>query len=338
MGASAPHGAVDWSSHPGMAALQRLADSQTAGEQGPVAVAYSGGADSTALLLAAWRLWPQRVCALHVNHNLQPAAADFERHVRRVCADWGIPLWVCQVRPAPAARDSLEAVAREARYAALASLAREAGASTVWLAHHRQDQAETLLLALTRGAGLPGLAGMPRHMRRHGIGFLRPWLDVDGAALRAWLDAHGVSYVDDPSNQDQRHTRNRIRHRLLPVLQESFPAFAQTFARSARHAAQAQALLEEMAQADLQTIGQPPNIRRLQALSEPRQANVLRHWLRQAGARQASEAQLQQALRQIAACRTRGHRIHLRVGQGYLWRQGEVLLYKPDEAAAGPNL
>ncbi|WP_425505949.1 tRNA lysidine(34) synthetase TilS [Tepidicella baoligensis] len=320
---------IDWSHHPGLAALERLAPRMS---EAPVAVAFSGGADSTALLFAAWHLWPDRVAALHVNHGLQAAAADFERHVRTMCASLGVPLWVAHPPVPLTPGDSMEEMARNARYRALAELARQAGAGEVWLAQHLHDQAETLLLALTRGAGLPGLAGMPARQQRHGITFVRPWLDVSGAELRGWLREQGVAWVEDPSNHDQRHTRNRIRHRLLPVLEDAFPAYAQTFARSARHAAQAQALLQELAEADLAAVGSPPVIQRLQALSAARQANVLRHWLRQVGARQASEAQLQQVLRQIAACTTRGHRIHLRVGRGYLLRQGQVLSYWPDEA------
>ncbi len=319
---------IDWSRHPGLAAVKRVAPRV---HEAPVAVAFSGGADSTALLLAVWHLWPDRVVALHVNHGLQAAATDFERYVRDLCAALGVPLQVARLQMALVPGDSVEEVARDARYRALAELAEQAGAAEVWLAQHRHDQAETLLLALTRGAGLPGLAGMPARLQRHGMTFVRPWLDVSGDALRVWLREQGMPWVEDPTNRDQRYTRNRIRHRLLPVLEDAFPAYAQTFARSARHAAQAQALLEEVAEADLAAVGSPPVIQRLQALSAARQTNVLRHWLRQAGARQASEAQLQQVLQQIAACTTRGHRIHLRVGRGFLRRQGAVLSYLPDE-------
>lgn len=318
---------VDWSRLPGLAELKRVAPAVAVA---PLAVACSGGADSTALLLAAWHLWPDRVVALHVNHGLQAAATDFEQHVQTLCASLGVPLRVAHLQLPLAPGDSVEEVARDARYRVLAELAGQAGAAEVWLAQHRHDQAETLLLALTRGAGLPGLAGMPSRMRRHGVTFVRPWLNVSGHALRDWLREQGMVWVDDPSNRDQRHARNRIRHRLLPVLEDTFPAYSQTFARSARHAAQAQALLEEIAVADLASVGSPPVIRRLQDLSAARQANVLRYWLRQAGARQASEAQLQQALRQIAACTTRGHRIHIRVGRGFLRRQGAALAYQAD--------
>lgn len=293
------------------------------------AVAYSGGADSTALLLAAHALWPGRVSAFHVHHGLQAAGDDFERHARECCARLQVPLTVLRVDARHAPGQSPEDAARQARYRALAEAARAAGTACVLLGQHAQDQAETLLLALSRGAGLPGLAGMADAFERHGQGFGRPLLGVDGQALRDWLDGQGIAYVVDPSNADLRYTRNRIRARLLPAFAESFPAYAQTLARSARHAAQAQQLLDEVAAQDLAQVGDPPAIKALQGLSRARQANVLRHWLRlhwQAG---PSEAQLEQALDQIAACTTRGHRIRLKLASGHLLREGKELRYQP---------
>lgn len=295
----------------------------------PWAVAYSGGADSTALLLAARALWPGRVLALHVHHGLQVAGDDFERHARAACAALAVPLQVIRVDARHLPGQSPEDAARQARYRALAAAAQQAGIGCVLLGQHAQDQAETLLLALSRGAGLPGLAGMAESFQRHGARFGRPLLGVDGQALRDWLDGQGIAYVVDPSNADLRYTRNRIRARLLPAFVESFPAYAQTLARSARHAAQAQSLLDEVAAQDLLEVGDPPAIKALQSLSRARQANLLRHWLRlhwQAG---PSEAQLEQALDQIAACTTRGHRIRLKLASGHLLREGQWLRYQP---------
>ena len=295
----------------------------------PWAVAYSGGADSTALLLAARALWPGRVLALHVHHGLQVAGDDFERHARAACAALAVPLQVIRVDARHLPGQSPEDAARQARYRALAAAAQQAGIGCVLLGQHAQDQAETLLLALSRGAGLPGLAGMAESFQRHGARFGRPLLGVDGQALRDWLDGQGIAYVVDPSNADLRYTRNRIRARLLPAFAESFPAYAQTLARSARHAAQAQSLLDEVAAQDLLEVGDPPAIKALQSLSRARQANLLRHWLRlhwQAG---PSEAQLEQALDQIAACTTRGHRIRLKLASGHLLREGQWLRYQP---------
>ncbi|KAI5931809.1 Integrin beta-7 [Manis javanica] len=145
------------------------------------------------------------------------------------------------------------------------------------LAQHADDQVETLLLALSRGAGVAGLAAMPAQWSRADLEWHRPLLDLPGQALRDWLAARGQAWVEDPTNADARYTRNRIRAQLLPALQQAFPQFRATFARSSRHCAEAAELLQEMAQADLAAIG-TPGITALQALSPARQANVLRHW------------------------------------------------------------
>ncbi|MGH8830921.1 MAG: tRNA lysidine(34) synthetase TilS [Polaromonas sp.] len=289
-------------------------------------VAYSGGADSTALLLAAVQCWPGQVQALHIHHGLQAAADDFVRVCESVCAGLKVPLQVLHVDAGHAPGESPEDAARRARYAALADAARQRGLAGVLLGQHADDQVETLLLALSRGAGLPGLSAMPAKVERGGVVFYRPLLQIPGASLREWLVQQQIPFIDDPSNSDERYTRNRIRARLLPALAEAFPQFRATFARSARHAAQAQALLLEIAQQDLAAVGTPPAIQALQALSQPRQANVLRHWLQQQRAT-PSAAQLEQLLAQIAACTTRGHRIHLKVAMGHVTRAGAVLHY-----------
>lgn len=291
------------------------------------AVAFSGGADSTALLLAAHALWPGRVHALHVHHGLQSAADDFAAHATGFCNKLGVPLKVLRVQARHSTGQSPEDAARQARYRALAEHAQSVGALGVFLGQHAQDQAETLVLALTRGAGLPGLSAMPVHMVRHGMWFFRPLLEVDAFAIRSWLEQQSIPWIDDPTNADQIYTRNRIRAQLLPVLQQHFPAYAATFARSARHAAQAQELLEDLARIDLAEVGNPPRIRRLQALSRARQANVLRHWLCKVWQVAPSEAQMQAVLSQVAACTTRGHRLHLRVATGHVIRDGDVLAF-----------
>lgn len=296
----------------------------------PWAVAFSGGADSTALLLAAHALWPGGVRALHVHHGLQAAADNFAAHAQRVCDTLGVPLEVLRVQARHRAGQSPEDAARQARYRVLAEHAHGGGVLGVLLGQHAQDQVETLLLALTRGAGLPGLAAMPVQTMRHGMWFFRPLLDVDGAALRDWLRGQCMPWIEDPTNVDQQYTRNRIRVQLLPALAANFPAYAATFARSARHAAQAQALLDDLARMDLDRVGNPPNIKHLQQMSASRQGNVLRYWLRQGWQVAPSEAQLQAVQVQIAACTTRGHRIHLRVATGHVVRDGAVLVFRSD--------
>ncbi|MDH6166158.1 tRNA(Ile)-lysidine synthase [Variovorax boronicumulans] len=295
----------------------------------PLAVGFSGGADSTALLAACVARWPGQVVAFHVHHGLQAAADDFERHCGEVCELLGVPLLVHRIDARHSPGDSPEDTARRARYEAIAVMARmDAGRppiQSIALGHHADDQVETLLLALSRGAGLPGLAAMPAHAVRNGLDLYRPLLAVPSADIREWLATRDLPWIEDPSNGDARYTRNRIRAVLLPALAQAFPQFRATFARSASHAAQAQQLLAELAVQDLEAVGEPPAIEALQALSRARQANVLRHWLMQSHGCAPSAAQLDQLLDQVRACTTRGHRIHLKVAGGFAERRGDRL-------------
>ena len=206
----------------------------------PFAVAFSGGADSTALLLACAERWPGQVRAVHIHHGLQDAADGFEAHCQALCARLNVPLRVHRVQAGHAPGQSPEDAARRARYAALAEVVQAEWPEVhdVVLAQHADDQVETLLIALSRGAGLPGLASMPAQWQRLGLNWHRPWLCVPSSALRAYLRQKDQPWVEDPTNADEQFTRNRIRARVLPVLQEAFPAFRETFARSAAHAAQ----------------------------------------------------------------------------------------------------
>lgn len=291
----------------------------------PLGIAYSGGADSTALLHAAAGRWPGQVQALHVHHGLQAAADDFEAHCRATCAALDVPLQVGHVDARHAPGESPEDAARRARYVTLAAVARAHGLRDIALAQHADDQVETIVLALSRGAGLPGLAAMPAQWEHGGLRFHRPLLQVPGAALRAWLAEQGAAWIEDPSNADTAYLRNGIRAELLPVLERLFPAFRSTFARSAAHAAEAQELLRGLAEQDLQATGMPPAIAALQALPSARQANALRHWLAEVHGTAPSAAQLVELLDQIDACRTRGHRLHLKVGAGFVRRSGALL-------------
>jgi tRNA(Ile)-lysidine synthase len=295
----------------------------------PLAVAYSGGADSTALLLACAEKWPGQVSAIHIHHGLQAAADDFEQHCRAFCAQLGVPLLVKAVNAHPAPGQSPEDAARRARYEAFRAVAQaglaQAAIKNIAIAQHADDQVETLLLALSRGAGLAGLSAMPAHWQRDGIDYHRPLLQVPGVELRRWLQERGVAFVTDPTNANEHYTRNRIRARLLPVLEAAFPAFRETFARSASHAAQAQEVLTDVAIQDLTLISQPPILGQLQTLSRARQANVLRHWLKTTFQTVPSTAQLEELLDQVSACTTRGHQIHIKVGSGFLQRKGQLL-------------
>lgn len=293
----------------------------------PVAVAYSGGADSTALLRAAAARWPGQVRAIHVNHGLQAAADAFAQHCEGVCAQLGVPLHTVRVEAGHAAGESPEDAARRARYRALADAATRLQVGCVLLAQHADDQVETLLLALSRGAGLPGLAAMAPRFERHGMMFLRPLLQLKGAALREWLAATGTAFVEDPSNADMAFTRNRIRQQVLPALEQAFPQFRETFARSARHAAQAQELLAAAAAEELAAMGGAPEVSRLRELPRARQALVLRHWLKSVHDAAPSAAQLEELLDQVQACATRGHSIRIKVASGRVEREGDRLAY-----------
>ncbi|MBB6577963.1 tRNA(Ile)-lysidine synthase [Comamonas odontotermitis] len=299
----------------------------------PLAVAYSGGADSTALLWACSQRFAGQVAAFHINHGLQAAATDFAMHCQQQCAAWGIPLHIARVAAHNAPGQSPEDAARIARYKALEQLAHAANAQnaiqTIVLAQHADDQVETVLLALSRGAGVAGLAGMRPAWEQDGVRWERPYLagrgQIGGAQIRADLRALGIEWVEDPTNADLGLTRNRIRALVAPALAQAFPQFASTLARSAANAAQAAELLDELAHMDLQATGRPPAIKALQALSVARMGNVLRYWLRIEHCQTPSSAQLAQLVQQLQHCTTRGHQIHLKVGLGTIQRRGGVI-------------
>ena len=299
----------------------------------PLAVAFSGGADSTALLLACTRKWPGQVRAIHIHHGLQAAADGFASHCQTLCEQLQVPVVLCKVNANHEAGQSPEDAARKARYSALSEAVCAhpllEGVKDIALAQHADDQVETLLLALTRGAGLPGLASMPSTWIRDGLTWHRPLLSVPGAQLRKYLTQAQVTWIEDPTNQDQQFTRNRIRAHLLPALERAFPQFRDTFSRSASHAAEAQEILNEVAAADLACLMASGglNIKALQQLKPARQSLVLRHWLRLHHQTTPSTVQLSELLSQIAACTTSGHQLRLKVGRGYALRDGQVLTW-----------
>ena len=301
----------------------------------PLGVALSGGADSCALLVSCARQWPGQVHALHINHGLKAAAAEFQTHCQQLCASLNVPMRVQRVQAGHSSGQSPEDAARIARYQGLLELAQAEGDApplpSIAVAQHADDQVETLLLALSRGAGMAGLSGMPALWVRGGVQFHRPFLEVAGSDIRDWLADEQIPFVTDPSNVDERYTRNRIRAQVMPALQLTFPHFRDTFARSAAHAAQAQALLDEIAAQDLAQVLRErdglPLLKSLQLLGGPRQGNVLRYWLKTVFAAIPSAAQLRELQGQIAACATRGHRIHIKVGNGFVERKGAVLAW-----------
>jgi len=267
---------------------------------GRVAVAYSGGRDSTALLhatIAAALPQGVRVVAVHVHHGLNPHADAWLAHCEAQCLRWArggrpIEFVAHRLTNRPGKGESVEAWARQSRYRALRDMALVHDASMVLLAHHQRDQAETLLLQALRGAGVAGLAGMPRSVLRDGITWQRPWLDKPHAEIDAYVRRHRLKHIEDDSNADVRFARNRLRLQVWPALLNAFESVDDSLARSATWAQQADALLEEIAALDLAGIAADGTLQIVawQSLSAPRRSNALRAWLRQqhAGAVSAS--------------------------------------------------
>lgn len=273
------------SERPGESALEvplrrLLADGQ------PVAVAYSAGLDSSVLIHAVARIarvMGSAVHALHVHHGLSPHADRWLAHGRARCVALGVDFHAARVELDAGTGEGVEAQARRLRYAALARLAREAGCGRVLLAHHQDDQAETVLLQALRGAGLDGLAAMPERLERAGLVWWRPWLRLPRAALSAYAAQHALAYVDDESNLDPRYARNRLRHQVLPLLAGGFPGAADALVQVATQAQEAKACLAELAALDLASLRLDGglDLTRWHGLSMPRRSNALRAWLRE---------------------------------------------------------
>ncbi len=241
--------------------------------------------------------------AVHVDHGLQPAAADFRRFCQRTARLWHVPLAVARVRVKVDKGASVEEAARDARRAALAS-ALKPGELLV-TAQHADDQLESVLLALLRGAGPAGLAGMPAVMPFGDSRQLRPLLGIERAAIEAYAHAQGLAWIDDPTNADARFDRNYLRKAVLPALRKRWTAAARTVGRSARHCAAAQVALEAAAAADLDAAadGAALDIAVLRRFSAARRAAVLRAWIARAGFRAPNERHLHEIEAMLAARR-----------------------------------
>jgi len=250
-----------------------------------VCVAFSGGADSTALLaaLAQLRRPPLKVRALHVDHRLHPHSANWAAHCRRVARALDVPLQVRTANIARARGESLEAAARAARYQLLGAALGEDEALVT--AHHQDDQLETVLLQLLRGAGLAGIAAMPAVASFARGALVRPLLPWSRAELGAWVRSQGLAWIEDPGNSELRLDRNYLRTRVLPSIRARWPAAAATVTRAARHAAEAQRLLDALGAADAAraSFGAMLSAKRLRTLSPERRRNALRFWITAAG-------------------------------------------------------
>ncbi len=262
-------------------------------------VSYSGGLDSTVLLHALATIRAGAGIALravHVDHGLQPGSADAAERCRLASLQFGIPFGVIRLGLEPSTGESIEAAAREARYAVLGGQL----APGEWLltAHHRDDQLETVLIQLLRGAGVAGLAAMPARARLGQGWHARPLLEVDRAELADYAVRENLSWQQDPMNDETRFDRSWLRTRVLPAIRERWPAAAATVARSASHLAEASKLLAEVAANDATGVldGGCLSLEGLKCLSRERRVNLLRWWLRQQGLRPPPAARLAAAM------------------------------------------
>lgn len=290
----------------------RTAESTPPTPGGVVAVAFSGGRDSLALLHATCRAAQAlglQVVALHIHHGLLADADGWLRRAQQLCTRWRRHGWPLTLRwqrldGQPAPGDSIEAWARAGRHAALAAMAAEAGASLLLLAHHRRDQAETFVLQALRGGAPAGLSAMPRQVQRDGITWARPWLDHPRGAIDAYVAAHRLRPVDDPSNGDVRLARNRLRLSVWPALEQAFPHAETSLAAAAQRAQEARAALAELAALDLALLVDGDGalaVAGWRALSAARQANALRAWWAQQAGHSAPLAFVTRLLVEVPA-------------------------------------
>ncbi len=269
-------------------------------------IAVSGGIDSVVLLHWFAHHYPEPLAlrAVHINHQLSPNAGHWQSFVEQLCKQWQIP---CESHCVQVEEqgDGLEQAARMARYAVFEKNLKEG--ETLLVGQHQSDQAETLLFRLLRGAGIKGMGAMMPE-RRLGKGFLfRPLLDCPKADIQAYAQHHQLEWIDDESNNDEHFSRNFLRHRILPHLQARWPTALQQLSASAKHAQEAQSLLDDYAAEDLKRLdlrlekrGCSILLKDLQTFSWPRQKLILRHWISQQGRSVPSAAQLS-SIRQLLA-------------------------------------
>lgn len=299
-------------------------------------LALSGGLDSIALLelLVQWRSRQRasrrvELRAIHIDHQLRPASNSWAKHCRAVAREAGIVCTVVKATVPKRRGESLEAAAREVRYAALAARLRP----NEWLvtAHHLDDQLETLLLQLMRGAGVAGLAGMAESTREP-LPLWRPLLEVSRAELSQWLQARGGRWVEDDSNLDERFDRNYLRHRIVPLLQARWPAASKTAARSAAHLGEARELLQALAEIDAAQVIEDGvvQIAALQALDVARQRNLLRHWIASQGLTMPDAVHLERIRVELPAARVDAQPI-------VRWEGGEVRRFRQRLHALVPS-
>jgi tRNA(Ile)-lysidine synthase len=286
-----------------------------------IVVGLSGGMDSVALLHGLARLQQDGLSALHVHHGISPNADRWAVFCENYARQLGVPFACAHVVVDRDSTDGLEAAARRARHQAFA----DSKADWIVLAHHRNDQAETLLFNLLRGAGIAGAAAMRECSGR----LLRPLLSVGRDEIECYAADHRLDWIEDESNADIRHSRNFLRHRILAPLIQRFPAAARNLAGAAARFAEAQDMLDALARQDMDgCIEFPIKVAILQALDEPRARNVLRYLLSQHAVPIPSEARLREALRQMLTAGSDRHPA-LHLGHHRLLRRCGLIYLEP---------
>ena len=266
----------------------------------PLAIALSGGIDSMVLLDILYNLNFDKpppsldLQAIHINHGISLNATAWADFCHAECMQRDVPITVEVVAVDRNSGTGLEAAARKARYQAL----QKNHAAFILTAQHQDDQAETVLHQMLRGTGLKGLAAMgeARALSANQT-LLRPLLAISRKAIEAYATSRSLNWIEDESNSDTAYTRNFIRHQLVPVIVERFPHYADSLARTARHAAENAELNEALAMIDLKWNGTVAFADTLDVLSSPdklqRQVNALYYWLRWQNITSASHSQLE---------------------------------------------
>ena len=314
------------------AALSRLAVDEAARER--CLVAFSGGVDSTVLLHVLQRVRPRAaITAVHFDHGLHPDSASWSRQCRAVAEKLGVGFAERRFALDAASGASVEALAREARYAALAALA--GPTDVVLTAHHADDQLETVLLRILRGTGVRGLAAIHAESTCGRGRLVRPLLELTRAEIEAEARRLGLVWLEDPSNQDARFDRNFLRRECLPRLRERWPSAGITATRLARQMAEAEGLLDELASVDLAAcddLGRIP-LALLEPLSLARRNNALRHALVRLALPLPGAAQLAELERALEARRDAAVLVRWPGVEARVYRQTLYLL--PPRAPAG---
>ena len=268
-------------------------------------IAYSGGVDSHVLLHAlATSHHPEltELNAVHIDHGLQSGSAIWAEHCALVCDDLNVNFQCIRVKVTDIDVLGLEAAARKARYDAITNLVSKN--DVVLTAQHQHDQAETLLLQLLRGAGPKGLSAMASQSKLGDVTLIRPLLNISQTDIVAYAQQHQLQWMEDPSNVETRWNRNYIRHNVWPVIEQRWPSAAKTLSRSAQHCAEANELMTELAQQDLNTILNDKglvSISALLSLSVARQRNVLRYHIESQKFSLPSTSMLQRVLDEVCS-------------------------------------